>query len=180
MATVPWVIVATSASTAKRLHNRLESWGEHDGSIPRADLLAHRLLDQGPPTVLTNSELRDRLYAYVAGICGNLDSPAIIIGGVEDHVHILSRLGKQTCVSDLVREIKRDSSKWIKQQPLRLDQFHWQDGYGAFSISPGHVDDLRLYIANQVEHHRRESFRDEFRRVCAKYGVEIDERYVWN
>ena len=91
---------------------------------------------------LADIGLRERMYAYLAGICRNQDSPAIIVGGVEDHVHILCRLGKQVDVSDLVREIKRDSSKWVKTQEPSLSQFHWQDGYGAFSISPGHVDDL--------------------------------------
>jgi len=104
----------------------------------------------------------------------------LIIGGVEDHVHILSRLGKQTAVSDLVRELKRDSSKWVKTQRTDLSRFGWQDGYGAFSVGPSHVEDLKRYIATQAEHHRQESFQDEFRRVCAKYGVEIDERYVWD
>ncbi len=129
---------------------------------------------------LEDMAVRDQVHAYLAGICRNLDSPAIIVGGVEDHVHILLRLGKQASVSDVVREVKRDSSKWVKEQARELERFQWQNGYGAFSISPGHVDELRAYIANQEEHHRRESFQDEFRRMCAKYGVEIDERYVWD
>jgi putative transposase len=129
---------------------------------------------------LGDTILREKLHAYLAGICRNLGSPALAVGGVEDHVHILSKLGKQANVSDVVREVKRDSSKWVKEQSLSLGEFHWQNGYGAFSISPGHVDELRGYIANQEEHHRRESFQEEFRRVCAKYGVEMDERYVWD
>jgi len=129
---------------------------------------------------LINDGLRERTHAYLAGICRNQDSPALIIGGVEDHVHILCRLGKQTAVADLVREAKRDSSKWVKTQHTDLSRFSWQDGYGAFSVSPGHMEELRRYVANQVEHHRTESFQDEFRRVSAKYGVAIDERYVWD
>jgi putative transposase len=129
---------------------------------------------------LADDDLRERTHAYLAGICRNQDSPAIIVGGAEDHVHILCRLGKQTAVSDLVRELKRDSSSWIKTQRGDLCEFHWQKGYGAFSVSPAHIEDLKAYIANQMEHHRRESFQEEFRRVCAKYGVEIDERYVWD
>jgi putative transposase len=128
---------------------------------------------------LTDLNARAKMHAYLAGICRNHDSPAIVIGGVEDHVHILCRLGKQFEISNLLRELKRDSSKWIKLENPGLNDFHWQDGYGAFSISPSHVDDLKTYIAHQVEHHRTESFQDEFRRLCIKYGVEIDERYVW-
>jgi REP element-mobilizing transposase RayT len=129
---------------------------------------------------LADDDLRERTHDYLAGICRNQDSPAIIVGGAEDHVHILCRLGKQTANSELVRELKRDSSSWIKTQRGDFGEFHWQKGYGAFSVSPSHVDDLKAYIAKQMEHHCRESFQEEFRRVCAKYGVEIDERYVWD
>jgi REP element-mobilizing transposase RayT len=104
----------------------------------------------------------------------------LIIGGVEDHVHTLCRLGKTIDVSTLLREMKRGSSLWIKQQRPELSEFHWQDGYGAFAVSPAHVPELKEYIANQEEHHRQVTFQDEFRRICAKYGVEIDERYLWD
>ena len=129
---------------------------------------------------LKDEEFRDRTHRYLAGICKNLKSPALIIGGVEDHVHILCRFGKTIDVADLIRDLKRDSSKWVKSEQPRLAEFHWQQGYGAFSISPSHVDDLKHYIANQEDHHRQESFQDEFRRLCKKYGLEIDERYVWD
>jgi hypothetical protein len=80
----------------------------------------------------------------------------------------------------VLRDLKRDSSKWAKTQVRSLGGFHWQLGYGAFSISPSHVDALKQYIADQEEHHRRETFQEEFRRLCKKYGVAIDERYVWD
>ena len=76
--------------------------------------------------------------------------------------------------------MKRDSSKWTKAQPTGPAAFHWQSGYGAFSVSPAHVAPLTDYIKNQEEHHRRESFQDEFRRLLNKYGIEFDERYVWD
>jgi REP element-mobilizing transposase RayT len=95
-------------------------------------------------------------------------------------VHILCRLSKTLDVSTLIRELKRESSKWIKEEYPQLADFHWQNGYGAFSISPSHLDALKAYIDSQLEHHRRESFQDEFRRLCRKYGIEIDERYVWD
>jgi putative transposase len=123
-----------------------------------------------------DKSFRDRLHAYLAGICDNQDSPSIRVGGVEDHVHILCRLSKTLDVAALVREIKRDSSKWIKDENPRLGDFHWQNGYGAFSISPSHVEAVKEYILNQEDHHRRESFQDEFRRLCAKYHLPIDER----
>ena len=129
---------------------------------------------------LTDIAFRERVHAYLAGICNKQDCPAIIVGGVADHVHLLCRLGKQTDISTLIREIKRDSSSWVKEQPLSLSAFYWQSGYGAFSISPSHVDGLTAYIRDQEQHHKKETFQDEFRRICAKYGVPLDERYAWD
>jgi|SRR5438105_13291987 len=129
---------------------------------------------------LQNKDFRLKLHAYLAGICKNLESPALIIDGVEDHVHVLCRFSKNMALADFLRELKRDSSKWIKTESRELADFHWQAGYGAFSISPSHVDALTTYIANREKHHQRETFQDEFRRLCRKYGVAIDERYVWD
>jgi REP element-mobilizing transposase RayT len=128
----------------------------------------------------TDGPFRDRLHRYLAGACENLDSPAVKIGGVEDHVHILCRLSKTIEIAVLLRELKRESSKWVKDECPRLSDFHWQSGYVAFSISPSHVPGLTAYITNQAEHHRQESFQDEFRRLCRKYDVEIDDCYVWD
>jgi putative transposase len=129
---------------------------------------------------LKDNEFRQRTHAYLAGICNNLNCPALIVGGVEDHVHILCRFGKTITVADFIRDMKRDSSKWIKDEQPALAEFHWQSGYGAFSISPSDVEAVQRYIANQEEHHQKVSFQDEFRRLCKKYGLEIDERYVWD
>lgn len=129
---------------------------------------------------LKDHAFRDRTHRYLAGVCTNLKSPALIVGGAEDHVHILCRFGRNIEVADLIRDLKRDSSKWIKSDQPRLAEFHWQQGYGAFSVSPAHIDALKKYIAKQETHHRHETFQDEFRRVCRKYGVEIDERYAWD
>jgi len=129
---------------------------------------------------LQDDVLRANLHAYLAGTCKNLESPSLLIGGVEDHVHILCRLSKTIAVSVLIRELKRESSKWIKSESASVRTFQWQSGYGAFSISPSHVEDLKRYIASQTRHHKTETFQEEFRRLCRKYGVEIDERYVWD
>lgn len=129
---------------------------------------------------LQDRTLRDRLHAYLARTCQNLECPSIIVGGVEDHVHILCRLGKTMSPAVLVRELKRESSKWVKEQSPALAAFYWQNGYGAFSVSPAHVAALQKYIESQEEHHQAETFQDEFRRLLRKYGVEFDERYVWD
>ncbi len=129
---------------------------------------------------LQNRALRAELRSYLGGVCRNLDSPPLIVGGVADHVHVLCRLSRTHTIAEFIREMKRESSKWIKTKDAALGEFHWQDGYGAFSVSPSHVEALRKYIANQEEHHRTESFQDEFRRLLKKYGLEYDERYVWD
>ncbi|MFO0822716.1 MAG: IS200/IS605 family transposase [Gemmataceae bacterium] len=129
---------------------------------------------------LRNRSLREQTHAYLTGTCRHLDSPSIAVGGVEDHVHILCRLAKTLCASDLVRELKRESSKWLKEQGEELGTFYWQNGYGAFSISPGHVERLTQYIANQEEHHHTETFQDEFRRLLNLYEIPFDENYVWD
>ena len=129
---------------------------------------------------LEDNDFRGRTQRYLAGICKNLDCPALMVGGVEDHVHVLCRLGKTIGIAGLVRDLKRDSSKWVKAEQSTLAEFHWQQGYGAFSISPSHVGALREYIADQEEHHHHETFQDEFRRLCKKYGLKIDERYGWD
>ena len=89
-------------------------------------------------------------------------------------------LAKTLSISDFIRELKRESSKWLKDQSPDLSSFFWQGGYGAFSISPGHVEALTRYIARQEDHHKTETFQEEFRRLLGLYGIEFDERYVWD
>ena len=129
---------------------------------------------------LADRDLRQRCHAYLAGACNKLDCPAIEVGGYDDHVHILCRLGKTIQVAELIRELKRESSKWMKDQSPDLADFYWQAGYGAFSISPADIPRVQEYIRNQEEHHQTVTFQDEFRRICRKYGVELDERYGWD
>ena len=129
---------------------------------------------------LQDASIRAELHRYVGATANNLDCPVLRVGGVADHVHILCRLGKIHSIADLVKELKRESSQWIKTKAADMSDFYWQSGYGAFSVSPGHVEALREYIAKQEEHHRGESFQDEFRRLLTKYGLQWDERYVWD
>ncbi|MEM9481914.1 MAG: IS200/IS605 family transposase [Verrucomicrobiota bacterium] len=133
---------------------------------------------KGRKPFLQDKAFRERLHAYLAGACKGQECPSIQVGGIEDHVHLLTRLGKTVDISTLIRELKRESSKWVKTES-DLDNFQWQSGYGAFSISPSHVEAAIEYIKKQEEHHQKEKFQDEFRRLCKKYNVEIDERYVW-
>jgi REP element-mobilizing transposase RayT len=130
--------------------------------------------------LLVDPALRERTHAYLVGVCHNLDSPSIRVGGVEDHVHILCCLSKTLSPSELVRELKRESSKWLKEQSADLRNFYWQNGYGAFSVSYGHVPGLTDYIANQEEHHRTEKFQDEFLRLLKLNGSKYDPERLWD
>jgi REP element-mobilizing transposase RayT len=130
--------------------------------------------------LLADAAIRDEMHHYFGGICNNLECPILRVGGVADHVHILCRFGRTISVAELVQEVKRESSKWVKTKSDLLRDFHWQNGYGAFSASPAHVEPLRSYVATQEEHHRTVSFLDELRGLLKKYGLEWDERYVWD
>ena len=129
---------------------------------------------------LQDGAMRTQLHAYLGGISKTLDCPPIIVGGVEDHVHILGRLGRTMTQADWVKELKRVSNLWLKQQGRAYADFQWQGGYGGFSVSPSNLDQVRLYIANQEEHHAKTNFQDEFRELLRKHELEWDERYVWD
>ena len=129
---------------------------------------------------LSDRALRDELHSYLGGILNNLQCQPILVGGVEDHVHMLSTLSRTCMASELVKEVKRSSSLWLKTKDPDLQDFAWQLGYGIFSIGFSQISKVREYIAGQEEHHRQISFQDEFRSLLAKYEVDYDERYVWD
>jgi REP element-mobilizing transposase RayT len=113
---------------------------------------------------LQDRALREEMHAYVGGIASNLGCQPIIVGGVEDHVHVLSSLARTLSPADMVKEIKRGSSLWIKSKSPHLEEFSWQNGYGIFSIGFSQIPVVKEYIATQEEHHHRISFQDEFRK----------------
>lgn len=119
------------------------------------------------------------LYAYVGGICRRMKSPMIAIGGVADHVHLLVSLSKNVALADLMLNIKRDTSKWIKTQDPSCRRFDWQDGYFAFSIGESGVEATTSYIAGQKKRHARMDYKDEMRAILQKYKMTWDESYVW-
>ncbi|MCW1917040.1 IS200/IS605 family transposase [Luteolibacter sp. GHJ8] len=129
---------------------------------------------------LADKELRTHLHRYLAGISQNLDCPTLLIGGVEDHVHLLARHSRTISQSDWIKELKRASSLWIKTDHPALRDFAWQSGYGVFSVSISQLDKVQAYIANQEEHHRKQSFQDEFRAMLKKHHIDWDEKYVWD
>jgi putative transposase len=123
---------------------------------------------------------RDGLFAYQAGIFKEWDSPALAIGGAEDHIHMLFALSKNHPLSKVVEEVKKGSSKWMKTAGPKNPDFQWQAGYGAFSVSQSNSDAVRRYIENQEMHHRKMTFQDELRAVFRRHGIAFDERYLWD
>jgi putative transposase len=128
---------------------------------------------------LADTNLRKQMQAYLAGAFYELESPAIEVGGVEDHVHILCRLSRRHSVSEVMNKAKSNSSSWAKERGGRCVKFAWQLGYGAFSVGQSQVGSVQKYIQNQAEHHRKLTFQEEYLKILRQYGVEYDERYLW-
>jgi REP element-mobilizing transposase RayT len=122
----------------------------------------------------------ERLHSYMAGILKNLESPALIINSVPDHVHILFRLSKNHALAKVVEEVKKQSSKWIKEIGKGNLTFSWQTGYGAFSVSSRAVEIVRNYISKQKRHHRTKSYVEELECLFREYGlIEFDPEFYW-
>jgi len=122
--------------------------------------------------------IEPRLHSYMAGILKNMESPAIKINSVPDHAHILFRLSKNYALAKVVEEVKKQSSKWMKAQGVM--GFTWQIGYGAFSISRGHLERVKRYIINQKQHHKIKTYEEEIEEFIKEYGViEYDKKYFW-
>ena len=124
--------------------------------------------------------IRPKLFSYQSGILKEHSSPAMVIGGASDHVHALFVLSKNDALCKVVEQVKKGSSKWMKQQGEAFARFSWQNGYGAFSVSESQVEHVRRYIEQQEEHHRTLTFQDEFRMFSSRHHLEFDERYVWD
>lgn len=120
---------------------------------------------------------RPRLHAYLGGIVRGMDAVPLAVGGVDDHVHLLVSLKSKHRLDYLLRDLKADSSSWIHHEFTRM--FEWQKGYGGFSICQREITIVRRYIENQEEHHKRETFENEYVRLLKEYEVKYDEKYLW-
>jgi len=129
---------------------------------------------------LSDKNVREEMHAYLGGTCNNLDCPVLTVGGVADHVHILCALSRNLSIAKVIGDIKRGSSKWIKTKGRMLTKFAWQNGYGVFSVGQSEVERVRQYIVDQEDHHRKKTFQDEYRSFLKEYGVNYDERYIWD
>jgi REP element-mobilizing transposase RayT len=129
---------------------------------------------------LHDKVLRGEVHAYLAEMLRAHDCETLIVDGVEDHTHSLFALSRTHAIADVVKEVKRTSSGWIKRAWPKVAKIHWQGGYAAFSVSQSNLVDVIRYIENQEEHHKCVTFQDEYRAFLKAYGVEYDERYVWD
>ncbi|HSE17670.1 MAG TPA: transposase [Pyrinomonadaceae bacterium] len=129
---------------------------------------------------LTDKILRREMHAYLSEMLRKHDCETLIVGGVDDHTHSLFALSRTHAIADVIKEVKRTSSGWVKEASRRLSEFHWQGGYAAFSVSQSNLTNVIRYIENQEEHHKRVTFQDEYRAFLNAYGSEFDERYIWD
>ena len=129
---------------------------------------------------LIDVDVRPRLHAYLATICRDSGAEVPTVGGVADHVHIITTLPRTMSPAQLIEKVKKTSSKWMKDIDRRYRGFFWQRGYSAFSVSPSQSEVVVNYVNTQEDHHRTKSFQDEYRELLRKHGVEFDERYLWD
>ncbi|GMQ31294.1 IS200/IS605 family transposase [Algoriphagus confluentis] len=122
---------------------------------------------------------KNELYKYISGIINNHNHKVLAINGMPDHVHILIGMRPTQSLSELMQDVKGDSSKWINQKKFTKGKFSWQEGFGAFSYSKSHINQVIDYIKNQEEHHKKWSFLEEYRTLLEKFEVEFDQRYIF-
>ncbi|MBX7105752.1 MAG: transposase [Gemmataceae bacterium] len=145
-----------------------------------ARVLVHLVFSTKNRTPILTPAVCTELHPYMAGTLTQNGCPSLRVGGVEDHVHLLFGLSRTLSLAQAVELVKTSLSKWIKTQGRAFEEFHWQHGYGAFSVSPSRADEVVRYIDQQPEHHSKQMFEDEFRLLLQKHDIEFDERYVWD
>ena len=147
-------------------------------SHTHTNLLCHIVFSTHGRLPLITSEVAAELFAYLGGLVKELKGKPIIINGMSDHVHMLILLPPDVCVSDAMRFVKANSSRWIKERFGK--KFAWQKGFGAFGVSRSSVEAVVKYISNQEQHHKRFDFKTEFASLLDKNDVQYDERYLWD
>jgi putative transposase len=143
-------------------------------------LYAHLIFSTKNRQPFLDDEIRPRVHASLATTIREMDSPWVVVEGVDDHVHILFDMGKKHTPIEFVEHAKRESSKFVKTLGARFGEFYWHRGYGMFSVGPAHRQEAEDYVRNQEAHHRGKTFQEEFRAFLERYGVDYDERYVWD
>lgn len=149
--------------------------------MPRSytNLIYHIIFSTKDRRPLIAPDKEERLHEYIGGIIRGLSGILLIINGVEDHVHILTKLRPDRSVSDVLRDLKSNASGWMHDVFPDAKDFSWQNGYGAFSVGPSEIGRIKRYIANQKIHHGAQSFEDEFVELLQVHEIEFDRRYLW-
>lgn len=129
---------------------------------------------------IIKKEWREELFKYIAGILRNQGIKLLAIGGVEDHIHILLALIPKIALSELIRDVKANSSKFINEKGFVRGKFYWQEGFGAFSYSRSQIDKVAQYVLNQEQHHNNRSFKEEYTQLLRQFDVEYDDKYLFN
>ena len=143
------------------------------------NLLYHIVFSTKHRQPLITSSLQDELYKYMGGIIRGEGGTLLEIGGVPDHVHLVTRFKADTSVSRMLQLLKANLSKWANERSDQSSRFSWQTGYAAFSVSESQVVAVREYVRRQEEHHRRRTFQEEFIALLRKHEIEWDERFIW-
>ncbi len=142
------------------------------------NLIYHIVFSTKNRQPLIIGEIKPRLYEYIGGILRNKGGIALEIGGMNDHLHVLAKLRPDDSLSNVLRDLKANSSGWLHKVFPELKDFSWQNGYGAFTVSASQIEVVRRYIANQEKHHTKFTFRDEFIKLLRANKIEFDEKYL--
>ena len=143
------------------------------------NLLYHFIFSTKNREPLITDDKQPSLYYYMGGILRSHGGISLEINGMPDHVHLLAKLRPDEAVSDVLRDLKANASGWMHKVFPELNEFRWQDGYGAFTVSQSQVEQVRQYILRQQQHHQKKSFKDEFIALLRINGIEFSERYLW-
>jgi REP element-mobilizing transposase RayT len=145
-----------------------------------ARVLVHLVFSTKNRVPVLHPDIRQEQFPYLAVTLTNNDCPSLRVGGVADHVHLFFGLSRTKSISETVELVKVPSSRWIKTKGIEFADFHWQAGYGIFSVSQSNADEVCRYIDDQERHHQRMTYQEELREFFKRYRVEYDERYVWD
>jgi REP element-mobilizing transposase RayT len=145
-----------------------------------SSVLVHLVFSTKNREPTMHSLVESDLHAYSTTVLKNANCPPFAVNGMADHLHALFALSRVKSIAEVAEELKTSTSKWIKTQGRDFRGFHWQAGYGAFSVSQSNLDQVRRYVRGQKQHHRKRSFQDEFRALLTRHEISFDERYVWD
>ena len=144
------------------------------------NLLYHLVFSTKQRLPMISDELAVDLYPYLGGIVRGEGGLLLEVGGMPDHIHLLVKLKPTLAISDFLRQLKANSSKWINEEKLRIHKFGWQDGYGAFTVSRSQVEPVTRYIQQQKEHHAKQGFQSEYVELLDRHEVDYEAQYLWD